>query len=467
MNDLGMANTECIDGWVQSCGNSIANALGLLKSCIKPLTFFSLGVTVQEEAELTEDIPLVAAQGTAYYAFPACNSTFPESIAPENLPKLHLAGHKVNNEPVTHWSHGIDIAAEHDIFVSIPNLSDVKVHVEKVCYTTHVFIDPVSRAEISAKEIRSRIKGKETTVVVEGKTESKVGSPPRGESVMKKEEKRTQIYGTCLTKLSMFCEQCTLVVVEESMSRGDVSELLRVTADSVVVMLEPHLEHTLDHMSRYQPHAKYRLAGGVGGIQVDNQMYVKGFHDFPVILLPQEVTSVGSSDEEPALATSCVSIDQLKQQSVIAVDVGLTSDLIKHLWTVENLDVAFKPLTMYVEDVFIYDILKQIDHFIPSSLSIPIKSPHQGLPFDIQCASVALSHPIRLQCLTIQPTAIMLSVHASLKLFIASDNTPLKFGKFERRAVFTSSSSLIKGLAMHYASGALFRAGEYTVKPLI
>ena len=55
--------------------------------------------------------------------------------------------------------------------------------------------------------------------------------------------------------------------------------------------------------------------------------------------------------------------------------------------------------------------------------------------------------------------SLQLSVHASMKLFIASDNTPLSFSRFERRAVFTSAYQMTRGVAMHYASGALFRAG--------
>lgn len=57
------------------------------------------------------------------------------------------------------WSYGIDVATEHDTFVNLPECSDVKVHIEKVGHTTCIYIDPITRAEISAKEIRSRIKG--------------------------------------------------------------------------------------------------------------------------------------------------------------------------------------------------------------------------------------------------------------------------------------------------------------------
>ena len=61
------------------------------------------------------------------------------------------------------WSYGLDVAMEHDTFVNLPECSDVKVHVEKVGHATCVYVDPITRAEISAKEIRSRIKGTTST----------------------------------------------------------------------------------------------------------------------------------------------------------------------------------------------------------------------------------------------------------------------------------------------------------------
>ena len=112
-----------------------------------------------EETELTPDIPEVGPLKSTYYAFPSCNSSYPESSA-EETPRMHLAGVSFQDGRLL-WSAAIDVSGEHDVFVRIPEVSDVKVHVERVCYTMHVFIDPVSRAEISAKEVRSRIKGKE------------------------------------------------------------------------------------------------------------------------------------------------------------------------------------------------------------------------------------------------------------------------------------------------------------------
>jgi len=72
----------------------------------------------------------------------------------------------------------------------------------------------------------------------------------------------------------------------------------------------------------------------------------------------------------------------------------------------------------------------------------------------------ALVRPVRLRQLTIRPVHLLVSVHASLKLYIASHHTPLFFAAFERGPVCTTARQLVHALAMHYAAGALFRAGE-------
>lgn len=74
-------------------------------------------------------------------------------------------------------------------------------------------------------------------------------------------------------------------------------------------------------------------------------------------------------------------------------------------------------------------------------------------------SALTLVRPVRLQRLSIQPISLLVSIHASLKLYIASDHTPLSFSLFERGPVCTTARQLVHALAMHYAAGALFRAG--------
>jgi hypothetical protein len=56
------------------------------------------------------------------------------------------------------WSNRVDLTETHEEFLHLPAYGDVKITVELVGNATaHVFIDPVSKIELSAKDIRSRI----------------------------------------------------------------------------------------------------------------------------------------------------------------------------------------------------------------------------------------------------------------------------------------------------------------------
>lgn len=53
-----------------------------------------------------------------------------------------------------------------------------------------------------------------------------------------------------------------------------------------------------------------------------------------------------------------------------------------------------------------------------------------------QCA--ILSQPLTVRTFVINPLSMLLSVHSSMKMYIALDQSPLQFGKFERRRIFTT-----------------------------
>ena len=214
--------------------------------------FFSIsGVTIQEEAELTTHLPSIPPYGSAHYAFPAFNAHFPEISLLQDPPKLLLAGCDDSYESWTlHWSNPIDVTSEHDMFVNLPTTSDVKVHIEKVGHTVHVFIDPVSRAEVSAKEIISRLKGgKEKTIVVETKrkTSECFKTPPRSptsgtqnnrtpfspkspqELLPLKKSKKERIVPSYVIECAAVCKVVILTLLDESSDSATVHELLRVS----------------------------------------------------------------------------------------------------------------------------------------------------------------------------------------------------------------------------------------------
>ncbi|KAL1428082.1 hypothetical protein MTO96_016976 [Rhipicephalus appendiculatus] len=63
---------------------------------------------------------------------------------------------EVEPHPV-YWSSPVACLDVANQFVHIPGLGDVRVSAQRAGHTTHLLVQVVSRAEVSAKEIRSRI----------------------------------------------------------------------------------------------------------------------------------------------------------------------------------------------------------------------------------------------------------------------------------------------------------------------
>ena len=57
------------------------------------------------------------------------------------------------------WSTGVDVFSPDDIFVQVPDCGDFRVQSEREGNLLHVSLTPITRAEVSAKEVRSRIRG--------------------------------------------------------------------------------------------------------------------------------------------------------------------------------------------------------------------------------------------------------------------------------------------------------------------
>uniref|UniRef100_A0A3Q1EP45 Vacuolar protein sorting 13 homolog B n=1 Tax=Acanthochromis polyacanthus TaxID=80966 RepID=A0A3Q1EP45_9TELE len=200
-------------------------------------------------------------------------------------------------------------------------------------------------------------------------------------------------------------------------------------------------------------------------LQVDNQLYNRASFHFPVLLCQDqrggaEPGGLWTSDANPT--ESLEALEEFKRSCFLQLRMTLAGDKC----TVEEVTFQLQPARVYLEDTFVYYIKTLFHTYIPDSAftsaeSRRSKEPGSAstLPEQVLQSVQALVHPVRLQRLTIQPVNLLVSIHASLKLYIASDHTPLSFSLFERGPLCTTARQLVHALAMHYAAGALFRAG--------
>uniref|UniRef100_A0A3B5AH31 Vacuolar protein sorting 13 homolog B n=1 Tax=Stegastes partitus TaxID=144197 RepID=A0A3B5AH31_9TELE len=182
-------------------------------------------------------------------------------------------------------------------------------------------------------------------------------------------------------------------------------------------------------------------------LQVDNQLYNRASFHFPVLLCQDqrggaEPGGPWTSDANPT--ESPEALEEFKRSCFLQLRILLAGDKC----TAEEVTFQLQPARVYLEDTFVYYIKTLFNTYIPDSAFTSVLQSVQ-----------ALVHPVRLQRLTIQPVNLLVSIHASLKLYIASDHTPLSFSLFERGPLCTTARQLVHALAMHYAAGALFRAG--------
>uniref|UniRef100_A0A3B3X5Y6 Vacuolar protein sorting 13 homolog B n=1 Tax=Poecilia mexicana TaxID=48701 RepID=A0A3B3X5Y6_9TELE len=262
-------------------------------------------------------------------------------------------------------------------------------------------------------------------------------------------------------------QHSSIVISDDITNPSGSMELLRLTLTKLLLSLGPAPASLPPELAEDSAMASCSLSVLMAdaslievycyGLQVDNQLYNRTSFHFPVLLCqdqrgPSEPGGAWSIDVNPS--NSPEGLEEFKRSCFLQLRMTLTGDR----RTVEEL----QPARVYIEDTFVYYIKTLFDTYIPSRPAEPKRAREPGaliLPEQVPQSVQALVHPVRLQRLSIQPVHLLVSIHASLKLYIASDHTPLSFSVFERGPVFTTARQLVHALAMHYAAGALFRAG--------
>ncbi|KAI5620879.1 vacuolar protein sorting-associated protein 13B-like, partial [Silurus asotus] len=254
---------------------------------------------------------------------------------------------------------------------------------------------------------------------------------------------------SCRANLS----EVSIVLCDDITSPSGSVELLRLTMSKVLVVL-PLPEPTLHDKPTSQGHHVQVLCGS---LQVDNQLYSCSSFHFPVLLCQEQIIDTDSWVGDKDLIINPETLEELRKTCFLCVGLTLSSNG----YGLEQVSFKLKPARIYLEDTFIYYLKTLFHTYVPASTS-GNKSVSGGsgiIPAQVHQSMFTLVYPVQLQRLLIEPVSLLISIHASLKLYIASDHTPLSFSIFERGPLFTTPRQLIHALTLHYAAGTLFRAG--------
>lgn len=227
-------------------------------------------------------------------------------------------------------------------------------------------------------------------------------------------------------------------------------------------------------------------------IQIDNQMS-DDFYHFPVVLLPLEHESRSTKRKEKRTI-----------KSLLCLNLDFSSSVQKT--HVHVLSIQLEPLSVFVEDTLLYRLAGMLDSFVLPGSDRPAEPCGEGRIYsrqsdenltegqavahehfrsdgeraqtktdsarslsedstisdeDIQALALASAviSPVLIDRICIEPVYVAVTFHASVKLFVSANHTPLFFSRFEMTSLFTDPAFLAQLLAVHYGYSALLKVG--------
>nr|XP_044999217.1 vacuolar protein sorting-associated protein 13B isoform X3 [Jaculus jaculus] len=350
-------------------------------------------------------------------------SSYPDCKTRDLLPSLLLRV-ELLEEITTEWSDAIDINSQGTQVVFLTGFGCVYVDTAHQCGTVFITIAPEGKAG--------------PLLTNAGRTLEKV------------------------VTFKMFMTQLSLAVCDDLTHQKASSELLRLTLDNVFLSVAPMADSLPGEEPASTLFQLYCVEVYCGDLQLDNQLYNKSNFHFAVLVCQGEKTEPTHYSKMQNLLVSSKDLEEYKENCFIKLCITITEGK-DFLLDVNEFSFELKPARLYVEDTFVYYIKTLFDTYLPrnrlAGQDTQLSGGRQVLPVQVRQHARALLNPVKLRKLVIQPVNLLVSIHASLKLYIASDHTPLSFSVFERGPIFTTARQLVHALAMHYAAGALFRAG--------
>ena len=201
----------------------------------------------------------------------------------------------------------------------------------------------------------------------------------------------------------------------------------------------------------------------IPNLQIDNQLFSTGKYDFPVILCAEELY------EKTHIIPETYYLDcyyKLLKERALMINVKLK--LFEDEFKIHSLHCKLSPVRAYIEDAYVTDFLEALVECEPTNCAYKPKLDYERkiltqnqitIPKDVEEQAIYAAEPLQLRSFRIEPMSVLLSVHTSVRLYIALDHSPLSFSAYERSHLLTIPLKFGQSLSMHYLSGAIFGAG--------
>lgn len=386
-------------------------------------------IVIVEQLQELGDVPEVDAYCSTHYELPVMCEWFSTSSEVQRLPELHMqALYDVNvaqiseergeqgevaNEVTTQvpqgWSKGFDLNFSGKTCATLPGRGQVLIDVSQERLCTCVKIQPYEKVSVDSSSHQPV-------------------SLPRS-----------------FISADLFICQFSMSVIDEVTNFRNPYEVLRLTAEGV------SLTHSVGENSYDEDRVCPEVTLCIGAFQVDNQLQ-DDTYEFSVILVPNNTQLSPKKTPLPRRPTArsrvkpLVSVKCRYEPSVGASDIFLKS-----------LEISLQPVSLYLEDSFLYRVGGLLASFLPTLLhSTESAVTPLSTVLDVTQSTV---HPFSLGELNITPVSLNVTLHASVKLFVSVDDSPLSLGHFHLSPVFLPFSALVQKLTYHYSTAALFKVG--------
>ena len=202
---------------------------------------------------------------------------------------------------------------------------------------------------------------------------------------------------------------------------------------------------------------EHKASLSVDSVQVENLMREDQI-DFPVVL-SRHVDPI-SERAKSFLHSSSPALKNT--QAALCLSVNLTNDGFP-----SQVDVSLAPLAVNVEDGFIEQLgmLKTWSAVAaPEATNVDVDPTWKQvrlwrLPPKLEESLVALMRPLRVGTWQVSPVQLMLTVHASAKLFLSVDRSPLSLDAFQVWPCITTAGDFSEAVSLHYVSSGLTGLG--------
>ncbi|XP_054747188.1 intermembrane lipid transfer protein VPS13B isoform X1 [Anastrepha obliqua] len=401
----------------------------------------------------------VPAYSKCYYTPPELYTSFPD--VESTTCNITLALYKENpTKKVLKWSKPIRTDRTWEKFLYIPNHGDVKVIVCDKHRVTRVFVYYIAQLEFSVKDLRSRLLTPQITPDAESPNSSLLSISPSTAihdpiTMRNTPAKCRHFSNECNTKTQLkvrcFIKELIVSLHADGKTTDCVkSEIVGLYADDTLIAFDDDDDDRELHLL-------------LPNLQLDNQNYVCGQYDFPVVLCAQELYE--RKPIVPPVHYLDRTYQNLRSRPLMAhFQVGFFEDEMK----LHSIVCSFSPMRIYIEDSYLNYLLDAVVDCTPSncayraepsSARITLASGEFLLPRVIVGQAICIAEPLQIRQFQIDPLSVLLSVHTSIRLYIALDHSPLSFSTYNRQYILTVPLRFGQSLSMHYLSGAIFGAG--------